>query len=240
MSTCKKCNRDISGNYCQHCGQPLVLKRIDARYIRDEIMQVLSFEKGFFFTIKELAIRPGQRIREFLTQDRGRLVKPIIFIIITSLIYTLINQLFRIEEGYVQYDDESYGASTTAAIFKWIQEHYGYSNIIMGGFIALWVRIFFNRSPYNFFEILILLCFVMGIAMVIFAVFGIVGTLANVGVAEVGGMVSIVYCSWAIGQFFSVRSPIAYLKALAAYLLGMFTFMIFGVLLGVLIDLVKA
>lgn len=240
MPVCKKCHQDTTGDYCQHCGRAFALKRIDGRYLRDELAQVLTFEKGFFFTVKELAIRPGARVREFLTQDRGRLVKPLIFIIITSVLYTLINQLLRIEDGYVKYDQGASGSSTVGTIFHWIQDHYGYANIIMGGFIALWVSLFFKRAAYNFFEILILLCFVMGVAMMIFVVFGIAGKLVSISLAQVGGMVSVAYCSWAIGQFFGSRNPIAYLKALAAYLLGMMSFMFFAVLLGMLIDFIRA
>lgn len=240
MPTCKKCQTDSNGEYCQDCGRAFALKRIDARYLRDELAQVLTFEKGFFFTVRELVLRPGPRVREFLTQDRGRLVKPVIFIIITSVLYTLINQLFDIEDGYVKYDEGPIGASAVGKIFQWIQHHYGYANIIMGGFIALWVSLFFKRACYNFFEVLILLCFVMGIAMLIFVVFGIVSKLNSMRLAEVGGMVSVGYCSWAIGQFFGVRNPFAYLKALAAYLLGMTSFMFFAVLLGMLIDVIRA
>ncbi|SEL89013.1 DUF3667 domain-containing protein [Parapedobacter koreensis] len=239
MPACKKCNEAASGNYCQHCGHPLQLKRVDARYLRDEIAQALSFEKGFLFSVKELFVRPGQSIREFLTQDRGRLVKPVIFIIITSLIYTLINGFFRFEESYTQHSDSSLNAAATTAIFSWVQEHYGYANILMGGLIALWIRLFFKRSPYNFFEILILLCFVMGVGMLIYAMFGVIGNLAKIDLVQVAGVASIVYCSWAVGQFFGSRKATAYLKAFAAYLLGMFTFTFFCLLLGSIIDLVR-
>ncbi|MEM6298978.1 MAG: DUF3667 domain-containing protein, partial [Bacteroidota bacterium] len=58
------------------------LKRIDKAYILSEISSVLNLEKGIFYTIKELLIRPGKSIRTFIHEDRTRLVKPIVFIIV--------------------------------------------------------------------------------------------------------------------------------------------------------------
>lgn len=231
---CKNCNNEVNLNYCPNCGQAAKLKRIDRHYIQHEIEHVLHFEKGIFYTVKELLIRPGQNVREFISDNRVRLVKPIIFIIISSLIYTIINHFFHLEDGYVKYDETT--TSTTGAIFEWVQNHYGYSNIIMGIFIAIWLKLFFQKYDYNFFEILILLCFVMGIGMLIFSVFAVMEGLSKFPLMQIAGLVGIVYCAWAIGQFFDKNKIVSYLKALAAYFLGMITFTFSALLLGYLFD----
>jgi len=231
---CKNCNSEVMQNYCPDCGQPKHLKRIDSHYIVHEIEHVLHFERGILYTIRELLTKPGENVKRFVSENRSRLVKPIIFIIVTSLIYSLINHYFHIESGYVKFDGNT--KSTTAAIFQWVQGHYGYSNIIMGVFIAFWTKIFFRKYNYNFFEILILLCFVMGMMMLIFAFFALFQGLTKIEVMQVSGMVGIAYCSWAIGQFFDKKKPINYLKAFASYILGMTTAMIFALAIGRLID----
>ena len=103
MNNCKNCNSELNGNYCSNCGNPAILKRIDLHYIKNETSALFYLEKGFFYTIKELIIRPGQNIRKFIAEDRNRLVKPITFLIVTSLIYTLIVNFFDIEEEYTDY-----------------------------------------------------------------------------------------------------------------------------------------
>lgn len=150
------------------------------------------------------------------------------------MIYTLCNHYFHFEDEYVGQLGASH--STTAAIFKWIQGHYGYANIIMGIFIALWTMLFFRRASYNFFEILILLCFVMGIGMLIYSIFGVLQGLIHVELMQIAGMAGFVYTTWAVGQFFGKRGIKNYLKALAAYILGIITFTVAAVLIGVLID----
>ncbi|TCN56232.1 DUF3667 domain-containing protein [Flavobacterium circumlabens] len=231
---CKNCNAEATQNYCPECGQPMSLKRIDRHYITHEIEHVLHFERGILYTIRELITRPGENIKQFLLENRSRLVKPIIFIIITSLIYSFVNHFFHIEDGYLKPDESS--TSTVGVIFKWSQNHYGYANIIEGVFIAIWTKIFFRKYGYNFFEILILLCFVTGIGMLIFTVFALLEGLTKINLLQIATIASLAYCSWAIGQFFDKNKPMSYVKAFAAYLLGMITLVILAIVIGILID----
>lgn len=231
---CKNCRNEITSNYCPDCGQPAKLKRIDGRYILEEIEHVLEFERGILYTIKELVINPGQNVRNYLFENRSRLVKPLIFTILTSLVYSLCNTWFHFEDGYTQYLDTQKTATTE--VFKWVQEHYGYANIIMGLFIAFWTKLFFRKSGYNIFEILILLCFVMGIGMLIYSVFGIIQILVNRNLMQVAGVVGFMYTTWAIGQFYEKGKVMSYVKAFFAYVLGMLSFTLAAMVLGILID----
>ena len=233
---CKNCNAEVNQNYCPNCGQAAKIKRIDGRYIVHEIQHVLHFERGILFTVRELLIRPGESVRNFLSENRSRLVKPIIFIIITSLIFSLLNHFFHFEDGYVKYNETQ--QSAMGYIFKWVQDHYGYANIIMGIFIAFWVKLFFRKSNYNFFEILILLCFVMGIGMLIYSVFAIFQGLTHIDLSIAGGIIGFIYSAWAIGQFFDKSKFSNYVKAFISYFLGFLTFSLTAVLIGALIDLI--
>jgi len=236
MTICKNCSSEVALNYCPKCGQQPNLKRIDGHYISHEIEHLLHFERGILYTVRELLLRPGATVRRFISDDRSRLVKPVIFLIITSLIYTLVSHFFHIEDGYMKFEGEK--KSSTGAIFEWIQAHYGYANIIMGIFIAFWAMIFFKKYNYNFFEILIVLCFAMGMAMLIFAFCGIIYGIAHIDIMQIGGCIGIIYCAWAIGQFFDKRKFSSYAKALGAYILGMVMFSFLAIAAGMLIDAV--
>lgn len=237
MYICKKCDNEFEGNYCPNCGHPQKLDRINGRYILSEIGSVLNFQKGILYTIKELLIRPGHNIRGFISEDRNRLVKPIMFILITSLTYTIFVMIFHFEDGYINYSIDR--ESTTLDIFKWVQGNYGYSNIIMSIFIGLWLKILFRKYPFNFFEIIILLCFVMGIGMLIYSVFGAIQGLTQINVMQLGAIIGFVYSTYAIGQFFEKRKILSYVKAFLAYILGMLTFTFIAIGAGILIDLIK-
>ncbi len=233
---CKNCNTEAHHNFCPHCGQPTKLPRIDGHYIKHEIEHLLHFEHGLFFTIKELLTKPEQNIRNYLSENRSRLVKPIIFIIVTSLLYALSNSVFHFEDSYINYTGDK--ESATTALFIWIQGHYGYANIMMGIFIALWTQLFFRKYMFNVFEILILLCFVMGIGMLIFSVFGIAQSLTHTNLMQIAGIAGFVYTSWAIANFFDKSKFLNYVKAFLAYMLGMLSFVLSVIMLGKLIDTV--
>ena len=232
---CKNCNSLLSGNYCANCGQPTNLKRIDAHYIKHEIEHVLHLDKGIFFKIKELFLRTGKSVNEFFTENRNRLVKPIIFIIITSLVYTIINNYYHIEEQYVSVSGME--KTTVGKIFKWIQDHYGYANILMGVFIAFFIRLFFKKTEYNFYEILILLCFVIGIGMLIFSIFALFQSIFQINIMELAGLTAITYSTYAIADFFDKKKIKNYFKAFAAYILGSIAFFAVATIIGRIIDI---
>ncbi len=60
--------------------------------------------------------------------------------------------------------------------------------------------------------------------------------LLKVKLMQTAGVLLIVYCAWALGQFFDKRKPGSYVKAFIAYLLGMATFTLLAVLIGFIAD----
>ena len=238
MNICKKCNNEFEGNYCFNCGHPQKIERINSGYIISEIASVLNFQKGIFHTIKELLIKPGQNIRQFISEDRNRLVKPILFIIICSLTYTLFVQIFEFKDGYINFhfDDSN---SAMSLIFQWITQNYGYSNILMAVFVAIWIKMFYRKYDYNFYEILILLLFISGMQMLMFALLGALESLTKTPILTFGTYVVLIYAFWAIGQFFDKRKILNYAKAPISYFLGLITFFLAASGIGLLIDLIK-
>ncbi len=146
--------------------------------------------------------------------------------------------IFHIEDGYVKFDGDATKYTAQLKITKWIQSHYGYANLIMGVFIAFWIKLFFKKHKLNLFEIIIMLCFVMGMGMLIFSVFALLQGLTNLNLMSIGGMVGIAYCTWAIGLFYGKTQIINYVKAFFAYILGMITFILLATILGITIDLI--
>ncbi|WP_246862704.1 DUF3667 domain-containing protein [Pedobacter sp. KBS0701] len=233
MINCKICNSEVEKKYCPDCGHPVSLKRINAHYLLHEIEHVLHFERGILYTMRELLLRPGTNIKHFFSEDRSRLVKPVIFIIITSLIYSIISHFFHIQ-SMVSHDLAA--QSTAAKFMDWTESHMGYSNILIGALIALFIKLFFRKYTYNYFEILILLCFVMGFGMLIFALFAFLEGVTHVDFKITSSILAIGYCTWAIGHFFNPGKIASYLKALFAYLLGMMSYYMLAILIGTLID----
>lgn len=233
---CISCNFEHNERYCPNCGFPKETKRIDRKYITEEISSVLNFDKGIFYTIKELFIRPGDTVKNFVDGDRKRIVKPIIFLIICSLTYTIGQQFLSYEAGYIKYNIEDLDSTPIMVqLFEWFSKNYGYANIIMAVFIAMWIKIFFRKNNYNFYEIYILLCYIMGISVLIYTLLGIIESTIVFPILQLGIFISLIYSTWAIGQFFDGKKKINYLKGFLSYLFGIITSLIifFGIGIGI-------
>lgn len=237
---CKNCNAEVTQNYCPDCGQSATLKRIDKHYISHEVQHLLHFEKGVFYTAKELLIRPGSSIKEFITENRNKHMKPVPFLIFTSLLYIIIAHFFHADKIFNEKEKLLFGESSIGDIQHWIQTHYGYANIIMGIFIALCVKLLFRKYKYNLFEITILICFVMGQGMLFITLeaffVGLLNKQAFIGILTI---ISFAYPTWAIGQFFDKSKASSYVKAFFAYTLGYLFFEFSVVIVGLTVDLIS-
>ena len=109
----------------------------------------------------------------------------------------------------------------------------------MGVIIGGWLKLICKKSSYNFFEILIMLCFVMGAGMLLLAIFTLVQGISGINLQLVGGTLTFIYCLWAIGQFLDGKKGLSYLLAFIAYLLGIISFTVLAVLTGLSIDILN-
>ncbi|HYM95528.1 MAG TPA: DUF3667 domain-containing protein [Chitinophagaceae bacterium] len=77
MAICKSCGYEGTGKYCAQCGQPYEVKRITVSSILHEVTHIFThFEKGFGYTLKQLAIQPGQMQRSYIEGHRSKYQKP--------------------------------------------------------------------------------------------------------------------------------------------------------------------
>ncbi|MCL2416581.1 MAG: DUF3667 domain-containing protein [Bacteroidales bacterium] len=239
MDNCKNCTEPINGNFCSNCGRPAELRRIDKYYIWQEIAGFFRANKGFLYTVKGMLIAPGNTVRQFIAEDRHRFVKPITFVIITSLFYALISYFFQIGvKDLGLYGDEF--TPTTVLIFHWMAFEYpGYSAILQGLYMAFWIKLFFRKSGYNLFEIFILMCFISGISALATAIVTPFQGLVELNIIQITSYIMIVYLIWSVGQFFGEKKVKNYVKALLAFILGILVLSTLIVFVGTLIDVLN-
>ncbi|MFN3022060.1 DUF3667 domain-containing protein [Chryseobacterium sp. TY3] len=214
------------------------LKRIDQQYISHEIQHLLHFDKGIFLTIKSLLIQPGKTIREFLFENRDKYVKPVLFLIVSAIIFSIILHLLHINLSFFNIDTMEIlkGKIRSKEIGEWTNKNIGYAQLIMGIFIAFWIKLFFKSFKYNIYEILVLLSYVLGEALLIFGSFIIIANIfKSENIATIGVIIYFVYIVWAIGQFFGEKKIINYIKSIFAYFLGNVSYLIVLALIAYLL-----
>lgn len=235
MTNCTNCDNIILEDYCPKCGNAAKLKIIDKHYLQHEFMHLFHLEKGFIYTVKKLLTQPGESITEFLRENRNKLMKPVPFLIFTSLIYTIIVSFFPVVEANKIGGDSA--DSYINRIFGWFQAHYAYANIATGFFIAFCTRLFYRKSSYNYFEIMTMLCYVLGINMLTMTLLAVFYGTLNVIVYRTLFTVFVYgYAVWAIGQFFNKGTIKSYLAAAATFILGYLLYFTTISIIGIVLD----
>jgi len=233
MERCKYCGGAVNGDYCSDCGQPVKLKKIDRRYVFNEIADVLNVNNRMIYTIKRLITSPGNSVRQYITEDRSRFVKPISFVFINALIYTLVHSLFPIGiEDIIPQMDVS---DVEHNIYKWTQENSGYMTLLIGLFMAFGIKIFFRKAGYNLYETFILLCFVFGLTLLFDVVFIFLQKITGLNLTQVFTIAETLYITWAVGQFFDDKKAVSYIKALLSFLFALLMLILASGVISVII-----
>jgi hypothetical protein len=174
MIACKNCSNEFEGRYCNQCGQPAETHAMNAHFLAQDIQQgLLPFDKGIFFTIKELFTRPGHSIREYLEGKRVRHFKPIAMILVLAGILGLISHYFQFDmlSDTIQVNSTGSQAKEVLKSFNEISElvsdHYDILSLILLPVFALGTFLAFRKKGYNFIEHLVLNAFLTGQRLVL-------------------------------------------------------------------------
>lgn len=184
---CKNCGEKLTGNYCSNCGQKAKVDRINAKYIYSEIPETFfQIDRGFFFTIKELFLRPGNSIRGFLEGKRKDYIKPIAYVLVLSTLYALLANLVsdttflgEVVLGMVEGGTTKESEPILTAILQWIADHHAYSMVLFLPFFSLASLLAFKRFNYNFFEHFVINAYLCGQQAIIYSFFVIIQYIGN-------------------------------------------------------------
>ncbi len=72
QNLCSNCGAEVARNICPECGQKTTTHRFSIPHVfsHDFIHGILHIDKGFFYTAKEILLRPGKAVRSFIEGQR--------------------------------------------------------------------------------------------------------------------------------------------------------------------------
>jgi hypothetical protein len=158
-TNCKNCDTHFEGNFCNNCGQTADTQRLDFHFLRRNVQKLLFkyFDKGIFYTTKELFSRPGNTIREYIEGKRVRHFEPIALLVTIATLYGVLFHYFHINLFKdISSTDTTLGKIEFDTINEWIATHFSLFSVLflplytVGSFVA------FRKQGYNFTEHLIL------------------------------------------------------------------------------------
>ena len=159
---CKNCGHTGHGNYCFHCGEKYHAKKITLSSLVHEIIHFFThFDKGFAFTVKELARHPGQMQRQYLEGKRTRHQKPFSFFFVCGtlcgLAFYFINVTNRKLNGNQDLVEEDF-----------FRHYFVLMQACMLPVYSLLLWLVFIRSKYNYAEMLVLMLYNLGFIFLVF------------------------------------------------------------------------
>jgi hypothetical protein len=170
---CKNCGYSLTSKYCGNCGQKATVHRIGMKALLHDIPHaIFHVDSGFFYNVRELFIRPGYAIRDYLEGKRKAFFHPV-----TYLAILLVLNLFAVKVTNLHYYDETELLSMSAdeiAFIKeydatqwWFLEHtYLYMLIAIPactGFCYLFFKIFKQRFNYAEYAVIVMFIIAQGV-----------------------------------------------------------------------------
>lgn len=230
---CKNCNQSVDGKFCANCGQSISVDKINlANFLRELSESIFQVNKGFFYTLKVLFIKPGHSIREYLYGKRKSHFKPIAYAFTLSTIYFLLAKFIGSEtfindsiSGWATYSNEADLSKTEAkqlAVFGWFAKNYAYTILLLLPVYSLASYLAFFKSGFNYLEHFVLNAYIIGQQAILYSLSAILSIITNQAdfLATVSLFISILYAFFVFSQFFSKLNRVSIiLRSMLTYLL---------------------
>jgi len=237
---CKNCNNNFEGNFCNNCGQKSDVQKVNFKYFINEISNsFFQVDRGIFYTIKELSIRPGKSIRDYLKGKRKPHYKPLAFALVTTTIYVVLSHfigkktyLGEALTGAFDGITEKANSPDVQNAFNLLFNNITYVLLLLIPVFSFSSYLIFKKSNYNYFEHLILNLYIAGMQSIIYIFFSLFAFLLKIekDTAEILALIfSILYLFWTFNKFFDKT------KAFITILLSLFTYTLYLLMLFLII-----
>lgn len=89
---CKSCGISFQGDFCHACGQKRIYNRFTLKQSSVWLFtELFNLDHGFFYTSKEMLLRPHVVIKEYLSGSTKKYMHPFRFLFVWVTIYSLLS-----------------------------------------------------------------------------------------------------------------------------------------------------
>ncbi len=249
-ASCANCGTAVDLHYCPKCGQKHAPGRLHMDHLLSEFAHnYLGTDSGFFFTLREMIVRPGHAVNEFLAGKRKPYLKPVQFYLLMLTLFFLVSELLNVnpvEMGSQVNRDLGIQPSTELTSKKRYQQTMEvlstnmkviFSMLLL--VLALTMKLLYRKKPYTFTELLVFTLYVYGVSYLFSCLLAFLMVIhlprsLHAVLNAIIYILSAIYVMWAIRQFYEGRGVRSWLKAGASYLLSVVFLLLFsGVLWAV-------
>lgn len=156
---CLNCNTETSGKYCFNCGQKTSTTRFSFKEIfkNDIANQYYSIVNSpIFFTLKELATRPGHSVREYLLGKRVQHMNYMGLFILLTGIAVFLDKYAKVSMADITIGEDNGAKELLNNYFTFIRDNPKTYIFITIPIVSVFTFLLFKKSKFYFSEHLIL------------------------------------------------------------------------------------
>ena len=238
---CRNCGTPNTQNFCSNCGEQRYKRIVMKDVVGDFLSNLLAVEGPILKTAKDLTIRPGKMINDYLKGKRKEYYKPFQYYLLATTVYFIFFFIWGDEMlamfSVMGADANTYGTADEIKTFQQKISTFQSDNMQLLTFLQIpiyaWlIWLFFKRkSGHSFTETLVASLYILGQMLM----FGIISTLFAYINPKLTFIVSIVftllYLPWVLMEIYQENKFITLLKSWGIIALS---FIIFGLLMGII------
>jgi hypothetical protein len=249
--TCIQCNSEAIGKFCSICGQKQTIPRLTiSTFFADFLNRIYGLDGAVPNTIIGLWKYPSRVSKEYIKGIRGKYVGPVGYYFLMFTIYFILIAVLKVDmaeytdtqgindviNGTTAEDLDKDDLAFQDMVQKNIFENLHYFTILLFPFFALWAKVFYRKSGFNFLEHIVFLfftnaqmLFINMTGIIVYAATGLSSTLLI-------SLAGILYFGLSASLFYSNKFSIkTILKSFLYYLVSFITFFLLAGIVGVLI-----
>jgi len=198
MSICNNCGYEGTGNYCAECGKPYEIKRLTVASLLHEVAHLFThLDKGFGFTLKELATRPGKMQKDYINGKRSVHQKPFSMFFVCATITGL--AIYWISKSYIK----AQGSPFEEMRMHFYQHYFVIFQSVLTPFYAFVLWLLFRNKNFNYAEALVLFAYSFAFMLLFICFVNIINLIPNhVETKYIELPVLAVYVIWTNLNFF--------------------------------------
>ncbi|WP_460473774.1 DUF3667 domain-containing protein [Emticicia fontis] len=228
MKTCLNCHQpnEQTNQFCPNCGQKASVHRINTHFMIHEVIHAFTHaDTGFLFLFKELALRPGEVVKEYVAGARKKYYNPFNFFLITVAISAFLSAYFHLFDINLK---------STNPVSNIVTKYVNWIFVASVPIQAFFTWLFFRKKKYNFAENIIFHLFLGGFRFVFFVLIFVI--FVNLfrehynTILYIYFFLFLIYVSWAAKQFYEEKLWLTVIKIFVSFILNQF---LIGTIIGV-------
>lgn len=216
LSACKNCGHNFKGKFCNECGQKADIHRFTVKHILHDFFHAFTHvDSGILYLIKELFLRPGDTVREYLEGKRKKYFNPFQYFVLATAVVVFLTIKLDIAGSMLtmmQFNGDSSKIDAFRLQFlAFFYQTFNYLQFIILPFLGFFSYIFFRKSGYNFAENLVFNTFLSAQRHIIFLVFAPLWYFfpaSFISTTRIYMLIWMAYFAWSYVSFFKPKNKV--------------------------------